>query len=857
VNAQFHCPHCGVLLSKAGTPCPRCLLAAGLDVGPGPALGPGFLDDLPMIGKELVIADKYHVLGTIGRGGMGVVYRARQESLDRIVAVKMVSAGAHTGPEERKRFLVEAKSAARLKHPNIVAVFDWGEDEGLPFFTMEYVEGKNLAEVLKESGPPGSRRAAEIVAQMAEAMQYAHDQKILHRDLKPSNVLLDVRGQPKLTDFGLAKVLDAPGDITTSGQILGSLEYMAPEQASGSVDQLGIGTDVYGLGAVLYHLLAGRPPFSGATQAALLDQVRFQDPAPPRQRRPEVAKDLEIISLKCLEKEPRRRYASAAQLREDLICFLEDRPLKYARKAGLWDNLSKAVKRKPLPAGLSAALLLVTLLGGVIGHWLVSRAAAEKHHGQIVSWLKEADDAFQGDHAAHGMAALGRILRLEPNNRVAVERLINTLDQRSFLASAPPPAGFNPALAVDTQYTFRHALSANGRWLATATNGDLIRVWDRATGRLQQSIPEAHSAAIRSLEFGPSGEILVSASDDQTVKLWSIGSQAPIAEFSHASAVNHAALSPDGQALVSACDDGAACLWTWRHNETNQIRLPHGHMALESARFSGNGDLIVTGGSDRAVRIWEAATGKPAAEAREMMRPVMDAEFLSDHCTLRVVLSDGQSYFVTRTRDGTLSRLRKPERRPLPLAQSRPVASAAILSRLKLTNITASELDSELQLVAVAIEKEARVWSLATLREVGPPLRHADRVGRVRFSPEGKRLATLSADNRVRVWDLGTGAPLTDWLAGEGPLVDIQFSADGAVLIAPNIQEWHLWSSRVSPPSWLAELAEGLAGEPEQPGAVSPQEPFWKFRSELARNAATNEFSQWARMLLDCGEHKN
>src|SRR5262245_37979987 len=262
----------------------------------------------------------YEVQGVLGRGGMGVVYKARHRRLNRAVALKMLLAGPYARPEELERFLREAEAVAGLRHANVVQGYDVGDLDGQPYFTMEEVEGRSLADKLA-GAPPSSDQRAVLVAALAEAIQVAHQSGIVHRDLKPANILLTADGTPKVTDFGLARRLDS-GGLTLTGIPVGTPSYMAPEQGRGNVNAIGPAVDVYALGAILYELLTGRPPFRAETAAATLQQVLSEDPVPPSRLNPRVPRNLETICLKCLHKEPRLRYVSAAALAEDLRRFL-------------------------------------------------------------------------------------------------------------------------------------------------------------------------------------------------------------------------------------------------------------------------------------------------------------------------------------------------------------------------------------------------------------------------------------------------------------------------------------------------------------------------------------------------------
>jgi eukaryotic-like serine/threonine-protein kinase len=289
------------------------------------------------------VLGSYELLAELGRGGMGVVYKALQKELNRVVAVKMILAGAISSPEDVQRFRTEASAAAQLQHSHIVQVHEVGAVDGTQFYSMEYIEGPSLAQKL-EAGPLSNRAAARYVALIARAVHYAHQRGILHRDLKPSNILIDADDQPHVTDFGLAKVLGSDLQRTQTGQVMGTPSYMAPEQASGRVRDLSPASDVYSLGAVLYELLTGRPPFCSETALDTLRHVLERDPAPPRLLNPKVERDLETICLKCLEKDPRGRYASAEALAEDLERYLHGDSIR-ARSFNVLDRLARTLER--------------------------------------------------------------------------------------------------------------------------------------------------------------------------------------------------------------------------------------------------------------------------------------------------------------------------------------------------------------------------------------------------------------------------------------------------------------------------------------------------------------------------------
>jgi tRNA A-37 threonylcarbamoyl transferase component Bud32 len=368
-----HCPQCARPLSSAAPQglCPECLLKAAL---PGSAAAESTADGLrpldaspsstiaPEAGVRLKYFGDYELIEEIARGGMGVVWKARQTSLHRIVALKMIRAGALASPDEVKRFHREAEAAANLQHPNIVAIHEVGEHGGQHYFSMDYVAGRDLG-ALVQAGPLPPQRAARYVQIIAEAIHFAHQRGTLHRDLKPQNVLIDAADQPRITDFGLAKLMEHDSVLTQSGVVMGSPSYMPPEQAAGRHGEIGPPSDVYSLGAMLYELLTGRPPFRAATALATLQQVLEAEPAAPRRLKADIPPDLETICLKCLEKAPSARYPSARALAEELDRYLKGEPIQ-ARPAGTVRKLVNWGRRHP---GILAAAAALVMLGLAFG----------------------------------------------------------------------------------------------------------------------------------------------------------------------------------------------------------------------------------------------------------------------------------------------------------------------------------------------------------------------------------------------------------------------------------------------------------------------------------------------------------
>ena len=368
--------------------------------------------------RGFVIGD-YQVLGELGRGGMGVVYKAKHRKLSRVVALKMILAGKHSGNEALERFIVEAQAVAKLQHPGIVQIFDIGEHEGLPYFSLEFVEGKDLQKDLNGL-PRDPRRSAEMVEQLCIAMQYAHDHKILHRDLKPANVLLDKDGKPKITDFGLAKHVDADASgATNDGTIMGSPSYMPPEQARGDLSSMSPRSDLYSLGAILYQMLTARPPFVAERPLETVLQVISNEPVAPRDLQPGLPVDLETICMKALQKDPASRYTSCAELAADLRRFINGEPI-LARPVSRLERVWRWCRRNPrvaVPSGLAGVFIVSTAL---ISTWAWNSAAiAAEQIAQERDNVKEQRDEAEKQK---GIAEAQTIVAVANENKAREEQ---------------------------------------------------------------------------------------------------------------------------------------------------------------------------------------------------------------------------------------------------------------------------------------------------------------------------------------------------------------------------------------------------------------------------------------------------
>jgi tRNA A-37 threonylcarbamoyl transferase component Bud32 len=480
----------------------------------------------------------YELLEEIARGGMGVVYRARQRSLNREVALKMVLADRLASPAERERFRREAEAAAHLDHPNIVPVYEVGDHAGWPFFSMKLIPGVDLRQTLAaEPGRHDARLLRNVIQQsanVARAVHHAHERGILHRDLKPSNILIDAEGQAHVADFGLAKRVEGDSATTKSGAITGTPSYMSPEQAA-AMPTLTTAVDVYGLGAILYEVLTGRPPFCADTPLDTLVQVRSQEPARPRTLNPKVDRDLETICLKCLEKEPAKRYGSAEALADDLDRWQNSEPIA-ARPASTWERGLKWARRRPAVASLAGGMLgvalcaVVFLLWGLQQEWHAQQAAEGKAKAEARAIQKvaeaETQKAKEADHRAREFDA-----------RLSLKRG-STWCERGQVEHGLLWFARGLAVAPDDAADLQKALRSQvGGWLPQIHPLELVL---------------RHEEEVSSARFSPDGKMIVTCADNnKIVRLWDAATGKPIGEpFRHAAVIRYA-VNADGTRLVT------------------------------------------------------------------------------------------------------------------------------------------------------------------------------------------------------------------------------------------------------------------------------------------------------------------
>jgi WD40 repeat protein len=523
IQASATCHSCGAPLnaSEARGLCPACLLDTSLNCEDADSDVAGI--DTAWLEQQGVTPPSaaaqvarrfgdYELFEEIGRGGMGVIYRALQVSLQRTVAVKTILTDPLASPDFVQRFQTEAHAAAVLDHPNIVPIYEVGDHQGQPYYSMPLISGRNLAEALKQDGPLPPRQAATLIASVARAIHYAHQHGVLHRDLKPANILLDANSQPHVTDFGLAKLLEEDDGLTLTLAALGTPNYMAPEQAAGKPGDLTTAADTYSLGAILFEVLTGQRLFAAATPLATINHARDQEPPRPSTVLRAIPRDLDTICLKCLEKEPHRRYATAQGLAEDLERWLAGEPIR-ARRVGAVERLGLWCRRKPAMAGMAGSALVLVLLASGIATWRVAAARHLKELEQYSANISLAD-AYLRDGAVD--RALELLLQCPPKLRHwEWGRLLYQCHQEV----ASIPAHTNRAQVAGESLIQRLAVNRDGTRLATHAEDGGLKLWD---SRKPVPLVEWGDAtnAVSAWAFQPEGRQLVVGMQNGTVHLF-------------------------------------------------------------------------------------------------------------------------------------------------------------------------------------------------------------------------------------------------------------------------------------------------------------------------------------------------
>jgi hypothetical protein len=635
----------------------------------------------------------YEVLEVLAQGGLGVVYKARQKEPRRLVALKMVRKGGRGGADAVDRFCTEIQ-AARLRHPNIVEVYEAGEIGGVPFLSLEYIDGGSLDRLL-QGRPQPARAAAGLVEVLARAIDFAHRQGIVHRDLKPANVLLasddgeqaragpdappprsaaevltrNPYGMPKIADFGLAGSAGGRAAPARAGAVLGTPCYMAPEQAEGRTD-VGVPADVYALGAILYEMLTGRPPFQGATVPDTLEQVRTCEPVPPARLQPRIPAALETICLRCLRKDPANRYPSALAVAEDLRRFLDGEPIHAwpVGRAWLWYRRHKALARTMVVG----ALLLVTVAAVSVFLAVHSGRTADDLRREQESTLDALSAARMQEERAHermrlaegrlaehyldraialcerdgnpaaGLLWLARTLESAPGDRSDLDRAARA-NLAAWHPEVPPrPVGAEREAKKSRGPVLRQsadvwavAFGPDGETVLTGSTRGEAMLWDAATGLALG--PIRHDFPRRDRAYSPDGRLLLGAAG-RTARLWDAASGEPVGRpFSHKDAVLAVAFSPDGQCVLTGSQDGTAQLWDaatgrpvgppWRHPGS-----------VRAVAFRPDSRMAVTAGDDRTARLWEvAAPVEGEVERIRLWVQVRTGLELDEHGTVRAL----------------------------------------------------------------------------------------------------------------------------------------------------------------------------------------------------------------------------
>lgn len=721
--------------------CPACLLrtavaaevGAAADSEPGPEPEAAREETSPPEPRRF---HRFELLAELGRGGQGLVFRARDPGLGRVVALKVLHGAGRAGPEVRARFEAEARAMAAVRHPNLVTIYEVGEVAGEPYYTMDYVAGRDLGKILAE-GPVPPRQAAEWVRTLATAVQVAHEHGVLHLDLKPSNVLVDEAGVPHIADFGLAKwVADAAAfTLTLSHQVLGSPHYMAPEQAAGRRQAAGPSTDVYGLGAILYHLLTGRPPFEGESPAAVLRLVLEEEVIPPRRLRPGVPADLETICLKALRKEPRERYLSARELAEDLARWRAGEPIR-ARPVTPFGRAWRWCRRRPALAAalaIAAGLLLTLAIGGPLAAVSIQRSrqtaerAEAERRGQWHEALLARAQALRlsgrpGQHDA-ALAAITEAVRLRPGPEARRE---------AIAALALPELRPWRTLNLGLQPV---AFDADLRRYATHDAAGNFHIWDLADDRPLFWLPAGDRGRPHQFGFSPDGEQFGASYTNHELWVWRLAAP-PLETGARAGAAAGTAGLPTAQ--------------------PRRLRLPWG---AREGRFLPGTRWFAVDAADGAVRFYD----------RDTLNEVHQ------------LASQGWLAFIQFSPDGR--RLARREGARVIMIDLRTgQAGRSWETRLPLLGMCWHP--DGVQLVTWSYGRLVQIWNADTGAETGLLSAHQSAVVRAAFDARGRWLITQSWDNETVVWDVARQQPILRLpLAGN----HLRLSPDGRRLL---FQSW-------------------------------------------------------------------
>jgi WD40 repeat protein/tRNA A-37 threonylcarbamoyl transferase component Bud32 len=733
----------------------------------------------------------HEILGELGRGGMGIVYKAVQSRLKRTVALKMILHGGFADPQMRLRFQHEAEAVARLQHPNIVQIYDVGEHEGLPFFSLEYVDGGSLAGQLDGTPwPPAA--AARLVETLAQAIAAAHAAGLVHRDLKPANILMqrtEGRGQrtepltesasvfcPKITDFGLAKRLDGDGtdSATKTGAVVGTPSYMAPEQARGQGGTVGPATDIYSLGTILYELLTGRVPFRAESALETLEQVRTLLPVPPSRLQPKVPRDLDTICLHCMHKEPHKRYPTAAALAEDLRRFQRGEPI-IARPATALEKTLKWVRRKPAHAAvlvISVAAALALLGSGL---WFTAQLHTERDNAQA-----QADEAGKARDAEHQRAReLADALKQAQAAQDAEKKRTLELQQqrdrtREVLKEAQHNLANSCVLLAESAWNGQGTAEQARHFLAKVPEDARDWEWRFLQRKYQGSlfILFGHTKVVLKVAFNGDGSRLASGSLDNTVRVWNVRTGQPLLELQHAGPVTGVAWNGDGNRLATA--SGTLRVWDARTGELQ--RELKGHLApVGSVAWSSDGSRLAGGSADGKVRVWDANSGNTLLELKGHTAAVLHLAWSKDGSRLASTSLDKTVRVWDAQTGQSLLELKRPTRGSWTVAWNNDGS----------------------QLAAASSFDELFVWDVKAARIRFAMSARASGVMGMAWSGDDSRLAVACGDKTVRMLDAGTGQTLVVFKGHNAIVRGVAWCADCSLLAsASDDKTVRLWDAR-------------------------------------------------------------
>jgi WD40 repeat protein/serine/threonine protein kinase len=789
---------------------------------------------------------RFRLRRELGRGGCGIVYLAHDPLLNRDVALKIPHLAAALAKPMRERFLREARAASGLDHPNVVRVYEAAEVGPVCYIVSAYCPGPTLAEWLKaRRDPVPFRDAAKLIAILAHAVAHAHSRGVIHRDLKPANILLqktearnpksEIRNpksesggsdfgfrisdlsfrtsdfEPQITDFGLAKLLEPSGDAPTrTGLIMGTANYMSPEQAAGKTHAIGPTSDVYALGAILYELLTGRPPFRGESDLETALHVQRDEPVSPSRLRPRTPRDLQTICLKCLHKEPDRRYASAAALANDLRRYLNGRPIR-ARPTSALERAGRWCRRNPalaMACGMATAAIAAVVVLSLSLAYRESRAANEvraREQETLVALqaVREQSNLTQREAA---LRTLDQGLTECEAGRVRKGML--TLARSLVLAAELPPER-----AADIEHAARVNLSA----------------WRTHLPALRCLFP--HEAVIRAVAFRPDGAEMVTASYDGIVRRWDASScRSSGPDLRYPGQLNCIAYSPDGKTLAVG---GSRGVQLWRAEDGQVLQSLEGIGTAYSVVYSSDGRLLATGGSDAKVRFWHAASAEPAGEV-SVSRTIRAAAFTPDNATLVVGCEDGKVHFIDVAARQLLS-----SRGQCCAKHEHPIYALAISpdGSLLLTGSadeTASLWDLKTgqrrggrfllhgAVNAVAFHPTRNVfvttsayqtstWDVATGQRVGEPITHESSVCAIALHPDGQSLLAGGFDKAARLWEMTVGREWGRLLPHGSNVQSVAFSPDGLWALTAGFDGYaRLWDGATGA---LQRQLDGAAGK--------------------------------------------